>query len=349
LSGIPKSLKDEKNPFEELAVVYILYFDEARGHVPLLIYPDDRYKDDKHFMRPIRYHPIWFLGIDEQEALDHIDLEFKGYTFFGKKFLTKSKRKKRRAGLEEETPETIVVIVSLPNKLEIFGDNMIRDLTNKIKEKFDEKLFIVIESEILKSDIIKPPKIQKIIKEGNQEKEKLRELIEEITNDFFTNVIKQPDTKSLKMQKAISYLALKGIDVAHIESKDYKDSFSSIQLFDPTSASEPRYIKRGVFSIIKVEIDEDSKEIEILVRNNHKTEKNNLSIKITHIKEYFEKEVMNQNIDIWFPKEELLFISPILPHINEYLFVIEENGKERLLSQRIDLDILRKSKVQSIR
>lgn len=349
MSGIPKSLSTEKNPFEELAVVYVLYFDEARGHVPLLIYPDDRYKDDKHFMRPIRYHPIWFLGIDEQEALDHIDLEYQGYTFFGKKFLTKSKRKKRRAGLEEDTPETIVIIVSLPTNLEIFGDNLIRDLTKKIKESFDEKLFIVIESEILKSDIIKPPKIQKVIEEGNKEKEKLRELIEEITNDFFTNVIKQPDTRSLKMQKAISYLALKGIDVAHIESKDYKDSFSSIQLFDPSNVSEPRYVRRGVFSIIKAEIIEDSQEIEILVRNNIKTEKNNINVKITHIKEFFEKEVMNQHIDIWNPKEELLFISPIFPHINEYLFIIEENNNQRLLSQRIDLEILRKSKIQNIR
>ncbi|MFX0058923.1 MAG: hypothetical protein ACFE8J_11550, partial [Candidatus Heimdallarchaeota archaeon] len=97
------SSNSQNYAFEELAVVYVLYFDEAKGHIPLLIYPDDRYKDDKKFMRPIRFHPIWFLGIDEQEVLDHIDLEFKGYTFFGKKFLTRSKRKKRRAGLEEET------------------------------------------------------------------------------------------------------------------------------------------------------------------------------------------------------------------------------------------------------
>ncbi|MEJ2296542.1 MAG: hypothetical protein P8Y23_17480 [Candidatus Lokiarchaeota archaeon] len=58
----PKSKSLDKNTFEELAVVYVLYFDEAHGHTPLLIYPDDRYKDDKKFMRPIKYHPIWFLG-----------------------------------------------------------------------------------------------------------------------------------------------------------------------------------------------------------------------------------------------------------------------------------------------
>ena len=54
------------------------FFDEERVHVPLLIYPHDKHKDDKKYMRPIKYHSIWFLPVDEQEALDHIDLEYKG-------------------------------------------------------------------------------------------------------------------------------------------------------------------------------------------------------------------------------------------------------------------------------
>ena len=110
-----------KNPFEGLCVIYVLYFDEERGHIPLLIYPKEteKLKSDKKFMRPIKYHSIWFLDLDEEGGLDHIDLEYKGYTFFGRKFYTTSKRIKRRAGLEVETPETIVVIVALPNDLEM--------------------------------------------------------------------------------------------------------------------------------------------------------------------------------------------------------------------------------------
>ncbi|NVM46385.1 MAG: hypothetical protein HWN79_15860, partial [Candidatus Lokiarchaeota archaeon] len=130
----PSSSK--KNPFEDLAIVYVMYFDEAQGHMPLLIYPDDQYRNNKTFMRPIKYHPIWFLTLDESDALDHIDLEFKGLTFFGKKFLTHSKREKRRAGLKEETPETIVVILSLPDKIELFGDELIRLLTQAVQDKY---------------------------------------------------------------------------------------------------------------------------------------------------------------------------------------------------------------------
>ena len=120
---------------EELCYVYILYFDEERGHMPLLMYPDDELRKDKEFMRPIKYHPVWFLEIEESEALDHIDLEFKGYTFFGKKFLAKSEREKRRAGLDETTPETIVIIISVPNDLNIFGDELLKQLIQIIEEQ----------------------------------------------------------------------------------------------------------------------------------------------------------------------------------------------------------------------
>ncbi len=339
------SSSSDKNPFEELAIVYVLYFDEAQGHVPLLIYPDDRYKDDKKFMRPIKYHPIWFLSLDEQEVLDHIDLEFKGYTFFGKKFLTISKRKKRRAGLEEETPETIVVIVSLPTKLEILGDELIKQLTTEIRGNFEKNLFELIESEIVRDAIIKSPKIEKIIEKGDNIKSELRELIEKIVNMYFSSAIKQSDTTSIKMQKAISYLALKGIDVSHISSGDYKDSFSSIKLFDPTEKSKVDFTNKFQFSIKKVNIMEDSQEFEILTQNDSKNEYHNLLIKITNVKEYFEKEIMNEHIDIWFPEEELVFFSPIMPHIDEYLFfILEEKTKERLISKRIDLSILRNQK-----
>lgn len=337
-----KTPKTEKNPFEELAVVYVLYFDEARGHIPLLIYPDDRYKDDKKFMRPIRYHPIWFLSTAESDVLDHIDLEFKGYTFFGKKFFSKSQRVKRRAGLEEETPETIVIILSLPNKLEIFGDDLIRLLTEGIKGKYDDKLFEIIESEVLKDDVIKSPKTKKIIEKGEILREQLRGEIDIITSDFFSSAVKRSDMSSIKMQKAISYLSLKGIDVSHIESKDYKGSFSSIQLFDPTKPNHVKLNAKQKFSIKDINQISDSQELEILTQNNTKEELNNLMVKVTHLKEFFEKEVLTEKIEMWFPEEELVFFSPIIPQINEYLFfIIDEKNNEKIYSKRIDINLLK--------
>ncbi len=338
------SSSSKKNPFEDLAVVYVMYFDEAQGHMPLLIYPDDKYRNNKLFMRPIKYHPIWFLSLDESDALDHIDLEFKGYTFSGKKFLAHSKREKRRAGLEEETPETIVVILSLPDKIELFGDELIRLLTQGVKDKFEDRLFKIIDSEILKDEIIKSPKIKKRIEKGESIKKELRNEIETTTNKFFSDVIRNSDSTSIRMQKAIAYLAFKGIDVSHIDTKDYKGSFSSIQLFDPNKKGEVNFADKKPFMILKINIIEDSQELEILVQNNSLHAIKGTVIRINHLKEYFEKEVMIETIDFWDAQEELVFISPIIQYIDEYIFfIIDEVTNERLLSKKIDLKLLKKT------
>ncbi|MFX0069465.1 MAG: hypothetical protein ACFFAO_00025 [Candidatus Hermodarchaeota archaeon] len=342
MAGPEKSKNSELRCIEDLVVVYVLYFDEAKGHIPLMIYPDDQYKDDKSYMRPIKYHSIWFLDIEELEALDHIDLEYKGYTFFGKKFLTQSKRKKRRAGLEEETPETIVLIVSLPNDLAIFGDQLIRNLTSEIRGKFETKLFEIIEGEIAKDEIIKSPKIKQLIQKGEKFTKDLWNLISTTVDDYFSKAVREIDATSIKQQKAISYLALKGIDVSHINSAEGASTFSSIKLFDPSNKKAKELSLKGPLAVLNIDIVEDSQELEILVRNNTKEEMNDLRVSITHVKEFFEKEIMNQIVDVWFPEEELLFISPILPHIDEYLFFIVEdkNDKKKLLSKRIDINIL---------
>ena len=333
----------EKNPNEYLCVVYIMYFDEKKGQIPLLMYPDDRFRSNKQYMRPINYHPIWFL---ETEELDHIDLEYKGYAFFGKKFLAKSKRKKRRAGLEEETPETIVVVVSLPIELEIFGDNLIRKLTDEIRNKFENEFYEVIESEIARETVIKTPKIQEYIKKGKKIKFFMRELIDKTVKEYFSNVIqKRAESPSLKTQRAISYFSLKGFDPTSLKGVN---EFSTIELFDPNKQKDNDLTIKQPLSITAINLVENSQEIEITVQNNTNKELKDISITINHLKEFFEKEVMTQEIDFWFPQEELLFVSPIVPYIDEYLFSINQReGSEsiqKILTQRIDLKIINKIK-----
>jgi hypothetical protein len=323
---------------EELCYVYIMYFDESKGHIPLLMHPNEDLKNDKDFMRPIKYHPIWFLEIEESEVLDHIDLEYKGYTFFGKKFLAKSLREKRRAGLEEETPETVVIIVSLPDDLDIFGDELISKVTQLVRDKYADKLYELIECEIAKEEIIKTSKTKKAIEKGEKIKNEMKRLIRNNCKEFFSSVIKERDTSSIKKQKALSFLALKGIDVSYILASD-ESGFSNIKIFDPTKKSEQELKLVKPFNIVDISISKDSDEVEILVSNNTDKKYENINVKITHVKEFFEKEIMNQKIEEWYPNEELLFISPIIPHIDEYLFfLIKMENEEKLLSKKINLD-----------
>ncbi|MFX0035835.1 MAG: hypothetical protein ACFE9I_09365 [Candidatus Hermodarchaeota archaeon] len=334
----------EKNPNEDLCLVYILYFDEKKGQIPLLMYPDDRLRSNKKYMRPINYHPVWFL---ETEELDHIDLEYKGYTFFGKKFKTISKREKRRAGLEEKTPETIVIIVSLPVELEIFGDELIKKLVNQLRDKFEDQFTEVIESEIVADNVIKTPKIQERISKGTKIKVFMRELIDNTVRNYFSTAIeKKSESSSLKTQKAISYFALKGFEFSPSSSLRGTNNFEDIELFDFVKKSTEEIVSKLPISINKINFIENSQEIEIIAKNNTNKELTHISITITHVKEYFEQEIMNQRVDFWFPQEELLFVSPVVPHINEYLVTIKEQDNKgedkKLLTHRIDLKTINK-------
>jgi hypothetical protein len=333
-----------KNPNEDLCVVYVLYFDEKKGQIPLLMYPNDKFRTDKRYMRPINYHPVWFL---ETEDLDHIDLEYKGYTFFGKKFLAKSERPKRRAGLEEDTPESIVIIVSLPIELDIFGDGLIKQLTEEIRNEFEVQFYELIESEIASENVIKTPKMQDRISKGNKIKVFMRELIDTTVKNYFASAIKKKtESPSLKTQKAISYFALKGFDFSPLGNLRRDEVFSNIELFDPLKQAEDTISTTLPISIKTINFIETSQEIEITVQNNTDKELQNISITVTHVKEFFEKEVMNQDVDFWFPQEELLFVSPIVPHIEEYLFSVNQQNDTgddtKILTQRIDLKLINK-------
>ncbi len=334
----------EKNPNEDLCVVYVMFFDEKRGQVPLLMYPDDRLRVDKRYMRPINYHPVWFLETDE---LDHIDLEYKGYTFFGKKFLAKSKRIKRRAGLEEETPETIVVIVSLPVEIDIFGDELIKRLLEELRNNFEDKLYEVIECEIAMETVIKTPKIQECISQGNKVKLFMRELIDKTIKDYFSKAIeKRAESPSFKTQKAISYFSLKGFEFSPLSSLKGEAGFTNVEFFDSSKKASAKIIPLSPLLITHLNYIENSQEIEITVQNNTDKDLTNISITITHVKEYFEKEVMTQKVDFWFPQEELLFVTPIVPHIDEYLVIISQEDDndiiQKILTHRIDLKKINK-------
>ncbi|MEJ2296541.1 MAG: hypothetical protein P8Y23_17475, partial [Candidatus Lokiarchaeota archaeon] len=179
--------------------------------------------------------------------------------------------------------------------------------------------------------MIKSPKTEKIIERGTQIKDQLEETIDTICNKFFRNAVRESDRSSIRMQKAIAYLALKGIDMSHIQSSDYKDSFSSVQLFDPNTKNNGDLLQKNKFSIKQIDLSQNSNELEILVKNNTDDEISDISVEITHVKEFFEKEIMRENIQTWFPKEELVFISPVFPQINEYLFfIIDKKTNERI-------------------
>lgn len=311
----------EKKPFEDLFEIYLLYLDETRGNFPFLIFPDETIKNNKEKMRPIKIHSVWWTDMRDQAVMDHIDLEYGNKMYFARKFLTLSKRNQHWIGSNFNYPETITIILALPADIYIFGVDLLNKLTTNIIKDFEGKLYKVIESEIAKEEIIKSDNIIETIKIGEDVKQKVKNLIVNTCKGFFSSVIKEADKNSIKLQKAISYFSLKGIDSKYNVFSDERNSFSKIKVFEPKIGGN------------------NNNEFKIIVQNNSQKEYNNISIKITYLKDFFETEIMNHTIDIWFPEEELLFISPIIPGINEYHLFIEYK-RNQCFSKKIDLNAL---------
>ncbi|MBY8979119.1 MAG: hypothetical protein KGD72_01905 [Candidatus Lokiarchaeota archaeon] len=328
-------------PFEDLCETLLFYFDETIGHVPLLICPENALDDDSGKMRLIRYHPIWFLELKDKTTINRIDLEDCNQMYFAKKFIIESKRVKRRAGSFQKLGEIIVLILVLPTDLDVFGGEVLNLLSKKLIDKFENTLYYVIESEIAKLEVIKTEKIINKIKKGDQIKEEIKVLINLTCEEYFSSVIKQTDTTSFKLQKAISYLTFKGIDIDHIVINNQNESFSKIRLFDYDRVVQQKSRIKDQFKITSININ-NFQEIEILVTNNLKKEFNDLIIRITYIKEFFEKEVLNEKVEKYLPEEELLFITSVIKNTTKYLFsIIEEHSNRTIFSNKIDLELIR--------
>ena len=328
----------KKKTFEGLYEVFLLYFDDNRGHIALLIYPDDNIKNDPRKMRPIEIHTIWYVDMKDQAVMDYVDLEYHGNIYFARKFLTLSKGSNNDIGSDMFSTETMIIMIALPIDISIFGGELLNQLTINIIKNFEGKLYHIIESENAKEEIIKSSKIKKIISKGEKIRERIKDIISVTCKNFFSSVIKKKEIRSIKQQKALSYLSLKGLDSALIANGEGNEIFSNVKLFDTQLKSNAEPFVRTSLKISNVKINDISKELEIIVQNKTEKEFNNISVRITHLKDYFEKEILDHVIDIWFPREELLFISPIVPNISEYNLFIKEDDNH-LLSKKIDLDI----------
>jgi hypothetical protein len=144
------------------------------------------------------------------------------------------------------------------------------------------------------------------------------------------------------LQKAISYLTFKGIDIDHIVINTQNESFSKIRLFDYDRVVQQKFEIKDQFKITSIHIINNFQEVEVLVKNNSKKEFNDLIVRITFIKEFFEKEILNEKVEKCLPEEELLFITPIIKNTNNYLFsIIEEHSNRTIFSNKIDLELIK--------
>ncbi len=176
-------------PFPDLVQVFIMHFDEAYGNIPLLIFPDESIKDNEKLVRLLKYHPIWFLESEDQVNDEHIDLIYDGKAYLARKYQITSQLGKCQTYLPKKAFDLIVVFIIVPKELASYGLSFLNEITEIILKEFKYCLSEIIESEILKENTIKTPKMRKTIEKGELLKEQIINLISIRQEEYFSSIL----------------------------------------------------------------------------------------------------------------------------------------------------------------
>jgi len=173
-----------------------MYCDEIRGIFPLLIFPDESIKNNDKIMRPINFHPIWFLNTEGEADSEHIDLSYNGKIYFAKKYQMFSEIEEGNANYKETPFNKIAVIMVLPKEMSFYRKVFLKIISETIIKEFKGFFYKIIKTETLKEDLIKIPKNEKIIKEGEILKENIKDFLKTILENYFSSIVHYYKKKS---------------------------------------------------------------------------------------------------------------------------------------------------------
>ena len=156
--------------------IYILYSDEVNGLIPILIFSNDFIKMNEKQILPIKFHPILLLDSKKEKEFQQINLIYNGKIYCAKGFRNKVKT---------ETFGKLFIILVLTKEDHIYGSDLLNLIINTIKKNFGDSLNLLIESEILKENSIKSPRIIEIIKKGESIKVNIKKHLKKIWENYF--------------------------------------------------------------------------------------------------------------------------------------------------------------------
>ena len=174
-----------------------------------------------------------------------------------------------------------------------------------------------------------------LIEKGEMLKKRINALIKNTCSQYFQSVIKKSDTITLKIQRTISYLSLKGVPISYIVSENKNIGFSNIKLFIPKEKIKMDFKIEKIFNVLYAKLSNKTPEIEVIVKNLTINRYDNLYVKVLYIHDFFEQVVLYEKIDYWLPQEELVFILPAISNEHEYMFYIMNESDKKILHQKI--------------
>ncbi len=173
----------------ELIHVFVMFYNRILNIIPLIIYPDKPLEKKEELMLLIKYHPIWYLDFDDCDVFEHIDIKYKEKIYCAKKFKIFLKRSQIRSVFDDETPANIVIIIVVPEKLKIYRLQFLNIVSEIILSEKIQSLYKIIESEILKENLIRTEITKNLINIGDSLKIEIKRILKNIWDSYFQKFI----------------------------------------------------------------------------------------------------------------------------------------------------------------
>ncbi len=307
--------------------VFLCYFDEVRGHIPLASYPDKNLLFDEAATKPIFVHSVWFLSVEEQEDFDHIDLDYSDRTYLAKKFRVPTTRKKERAGCEADDTETMVLIVSVPSDLSVIGSHVMTDIYDGIKKTLTADLHKVVKGDIARAKPIKTIQIQQVIKEADAILARFYKICEWVLAPSTTSILNKI-SDSVTKQKALAYLMLVNDSNVGVKNGTVGGFFEQKPSATPTIMPP--------ITVNSTNFCRDKECIEVILENHMSEDIVGAKIMVSNVQGFFEKHFFEHDVEYWFAKEEIMLKFPFIKNMQEYIITVDVNGK-KFLNKRLEV------------
>ncbi|MBS7287197.1 MAG: hypothetical protein KIH01_00185 [Candidatus Freyarchaeota archaeon] len=312
----------------EFIEVYLCCFHEAKGHLILFTLPSEL-KNNKSIIRLLQRHPVWWLGVNEFKGnVDHVDMEFGGKVYSGTKFTAKSSRKKERAGIDEETEEVFVIIVSTPTSIaKPLGEELLRVLREKIQKQLYDNLYLLILAEEANLKPVKSESDREFIEEGKRIASLLENICVLAIPEVSRRVVESLQFDAEK-QKSLVYFLL-----SHLYGGQTPVRNVALSEKIPLKDRQVELVRESPVDLEDIELMEQGKKLKITVKNSSEKGLENIKITISHIQDIFETYSWSTNVELWFPLESLVFVFPRVDNDGEYIIKVEDSTGNLLLKK----------------
>ncbi len=194
-----------------------------------------------------------------------------------------------------------------------------------------DKLYILIEKDLVCSKPIKTNGDTKLIKDGEEIENGLTNICE-ISIPIISSELMDALQSDVEKQRNLVYFLLSNMyDVTGPQARAVPLSGKSAI---ETRAIE--HIPESPIELVGVEFTDGKKKLKITVKNNSEKSLENIKIAIAHIEEFFETYSWDTMVELWFPYEELVFQYPRVDNDGEYILKIEDRT-EKLLVKKISI------------